>query len=94
MAFFKVNSIDDARTFSVVPGWQWRGQRGTRVRAIGIGAPDTVGDEDATCQLRRLMLNRTVVLGFACRIEQGCLICEVFLDGIPIERYLSGGTAV
>lgn len=95
MAFFTVEKVIDERTLSVVPAWRWKGYEGTTVRPLGLGQDvfSELNAEVRTCRLKQLLEKRSIVLGFACRIEQGCLICDVFLEGQPIEQYMRSANA-
>jgi endonuclease YncB( thermonuclease family) len=83
MAEFNVVHVVDGDTFDVSPGWQWNGNQGNRVRPTGYDAPEMYefGGQAAKDWLARLLLNKTVTLGKAYKLDHGRLVCDVFFQG-------------
>lgn len=89
MAQFRVNNVVDGDTFDVTPGWEWNGQKGSRVRPVGYDAPEMseVGGQTAKNKLTALLYGKTVELGEAYRVDRGRLVCEVYLNGQNLANY-------
>jgi len=91
MADFRVVHVVDGDTFDVSPGWQWKGYEGTRVRPTGYDAPELheFGGQAAKDKLTRLLLNQTVTLGPAYRIDHPRLVCDVYFQGRNLADYFA-----
>lgn len=91
MAEFKVVNIVDGDTFDVSPWWNWNGQLGERVRPTGYDAPElqVYGGQAAKAKLTRLILGEKVDLRTAYRVDQGRLVCDVYLGGKNLADYFS-----
>jgi len=91
MADFRVVHIVDGDTFDVSPGWQWEGHAGARVRPAGYNAPELhePGGQAAKEKLARLLLNQTVTLGPAHRLDRGRVVCEVHFQGRNLAEYFA-----
>ena len=89
MSTFSVIAVIDGDTFDVSPNWQWKGQSGNRVRPTFLNAPELnePGGQAAKQQLERLILNKTVEIGNAYRIDRGRLVCDVFYNGRSLASY-------
>lgn len=89
MSEFRVIGIIDGDTFEVSPGWQWKGQSGTRVRPTGYDAPELYTSEGirAKGKLSSLILNKTVNLGNAYKVDRGRLVCDVYFNGRNLADY-------
>lgn len=89
MEDFLVTNIVDGDTFDVEPKWVWEGATGSRVRPTGFDAPEVGGlaGELATSKLRDLILDKTVQLGEAYKIDRDRLVCDVFFQGKNLASY-------
>ena len=89
MATFSVVNILDGDTFDVTPGWQWKGQTGSRIRPTGYDAPElhTPGGLAAKEKLSRLISGQRVELGPAHTVDRGRLVCDVFFGGRNLADY-------
>jgi len=86
---FRVIEVIDGDTFVVTSGWEWNNQTGNRVRPAGYDAPEisTPAGKMAKTALSNLILNKTVQLGTAYRVDRGRLVCEVYFNGRNLAEY-------
>lgn len=89
MAEFKVTNVIDGDTFDVSPQWKWNGQNGSRIRPTGYDAPElqAYGGQAAKDKLTRLVLEKSVELRAAHRIDRGRLVCDVYFGGNNLADY-------
>lgn len=91
MAEFTVVNVVDGDTFDVNPSWSWNGETGYRVRPTGFDAAEMGSQAGlvAKARLSQLVLNQTVDLGNAYRVDRGRLVCDVFFNGRNLASYLA-----
>jgi len=89
MVEFTVFNVIDGDTFDVSPGWNWKGELGSRVRPTGYDAPelDAYGGQVAKNKLARLIFGNKVALGTAYRVDRGRLVCDVYFNGRNLADY-------
>lgn len=89
MAVFRVIGVVDGDTFDVASGWQWNGQRGSRVRPTGYDAPEvgTQAGEKAKAKLAGLILGQELELGTAYKVDRGRIVCDVYFRGRSLAGY-------
>ncbi|MBI5788786.1 MAG: thermonuclease family protein [Candidatus Schekmanbacteria bacterium] len=87
--FFTVNEIVDGDTFGVEPDWEWRQQKGERVRPTGYDTPEKgePGYLAAKGKLERLILHKTVEIKEPKIIDRGRLVSDVYLNGKNLADY-------
>jgi endonuclease YncB( thermonuclease family) len=83
MSLFKVERIIDGNCFEVANEWCWDKQTGKIVRVYGYEAPtrDLPEGEKARLKLLAILLGGAVELTTAYGINNGALICDVYLRG-------------
>ena len=91
MSEFTVVSVVDGDTFDVSPNWKWGGETGSRARPTGFDAAEigSRGGQSAKERLTRLILNQTVDLKKAYRVDRGRLVCDVFFGGRHLASYFT-----
>jgi len=84
-----VTRIIDGDTFVVSPGWEWQTKHGDRIRPTKLCAPEIDEDEgeEAAEKLADLILDESVELRNAVRIDRGRLVCDVYYDGQELVDY-------
>ncbi len=88
MVSFRVINIIDGDTFDV-PGWEWNGQSGTRVRPTGYNAPEIneYSGQTAKQKLEKLALGKTVEISRAYKVDRGRLVSDVYVNGKYLAEY-------
>ena len=90
METFKVEAVVDGNTFAVSPPWEFNGETGNLVQAIGYTAPKSgKGAVAAEQRLSILMQNKNVELESPQGIEGGRLLCKVYFQGIDLANYFT-----
>jgi len=86
---YRVIKIIDGDTFVIDPVWRWGFKYGDRVRPTGYDTPERnePGFNSATLKLKRLILNKKVVLGKPITLSYGRLLCKVFFKGRNLADY-------
>ena len=85
MAYYTITSVPTSSTLAISPGWAWRGLRGRLLVPAGSGG-------GLALPLTSLV-GRTVTIGRAFRADGVRLVCEVYLDGVPLAAPLPCPTA-
>lgn len=88
MTSWRVSSIIDGDTFTVSPGWIWKGKSGNKIRPTGYNVPDNNPSEmiKARNKLRRLLTGRSVQLE-AIKMSYDRLLSNVYLAGRNLADY-------
>ena len=90
METFRVEAVVDGNTFEVSPPWEFSGETGKLVQAIGYNAPKSgKGAVAAEQRLSILMQNKNVELEAPQGIEGGKLLCKVYFQGINLADYFT-----
>ncbi len=78
-----VTAVIDGDTFEVSPGWEWKGEKGNRIRPTGYDTPEkgTPAYDQMKRKLEELILNKDVVIKNVVDIDRGRLVCEVYIGG-------------
>jgi endonuclease YncB( thermonuclease family) len=88
MATFRIESVINGNTFEVSPPWEFNGETGTIVQAIGYDAPKSgKGAIAAEQKLSILMQNKNVELESPQGIKDGKLLCAVYFQGVNLADY-------
>lgn len=88
---FNVKEVIDGDTFDVIPGWEWDGKKGDRVRIADFDATELNkwGVKSAKQKLQDLAEGEEVELKNAVNISYGRLVCDVYYNGQDIKELLS-----
>jgi endonuclease YncB( thermonuclease family) len=86
---FKVGTVIDGDTFTVVGGWVWGDEKGDTIRPAGYDAPELGTPEGvkAANKLNDLIGDQIIQVGDVHTLSHGRLVCEVFYDGKNLADY-------
>lgn len=87
---FIVTKIFDGDTFEINPKWNWNDDTGKVIGLKGYNSPvlGQSGYKEAKERLEQLILNKQVDLRNPVNLSTGRLLCNVYIDGKPLEEYL------
>jgi hypothetical protein len=89
MSRFKVTEILDPGTIVVSPTWKWQEDVGMSIRPTGYVCPNCPSPayESAMKRLKNLIYGKSIELRKAYRVDQGKLVCDVFINGINLSDF-------
>lgn len=88
MSLFKVEKIVDGNCFEVANEWWWESKAGNFIRVYGYEAPslDLPEGDAAKSRLEIILSGAMVELTTAYGIQNGALVCDVYLRGRNIAE--------
>ncbi len=87
---FKVKEVIHGDTFDVIPGWEWDGKEGDRVRIAILDAAELhqLGGQVAKTKLKNLIEGKAVELKNAVNMSYGRIVCDVHYIGKDVKTLL------
>ncbi|HDP67699.1 MAG TPA: hypothetical protein ENN20_04255 [Candidatus Marinimicrobia bacterium] len=88
---YKVSKVISGNTFIVCSNWEWNGETGNIVQAIGLDTPEKndPGFEYAKRNLKLLICGEEVDLIEPFKIIEGRLLCKVTFEGKDLSDYFT-----